>query len=472
MRRLVFLFAVVAVLAWAGGAAGAGPTVTWCGTDATAADRPDAVAGLQWHVVYAYPADGLDRFGQLVSGIATDLSAIDQWWRGQDPTRTPRFDLADVPGCADAFGRLDVSHVQLPRAASVYAPIEGTLTGLASDLADAGLADPDKKYLVYYDGPTSDPLRCGEANAGLPDRGGRDGYSVVFLGVCSAQLGTAGASATITAAHELIHGLDVLSRADASGVGPPHPCPGDAGHPCDTPTDVMYPTANGGDLITGKALDAGRDDYYGHAGGWWDAQDSGWLIRLDSPDTAPPTGPARLTVTSARASNGLFATVSWPRARDASGVTYRLYLDGELFDALGPGERKVSLAAVAGETHRYAVRAVDPGGLLGPRVEVRFRTGLGIVDDAGKLVRDTVPPPPVDLRATTGPRGLTLRWKPVKDTGGPLKGYRVERNGRRFAVVTRTSIAIPAAKARGTWSVRAIDRAGNVGPVTRTFRVG
>jgi hypothetical protein len=30
-------------------------------------------------------------------------------------------------------------------------------------------------------------------------------------------------------------------------------------------------------------LDAGRDDYYGHAGTWWDVQDSAWLRHLEQP---------------------------------------------------------------------------------------------------------------------------------------------------------------------------------------------
>jgi hypothetical protein len=44
------------------------------------------------HVVYAFPADGADRFATAASQIATDVAAIDAWWRREDPTRTPRFD--------------------------------------------------------------------------------------------------------------------------------------------------------------------------------------------------------------------------------------------------------------------------------------------------------------------------------------------------------------------------------------------
>src|SRR4051812_37800613 len=61
----------------------------------------------------AYPSDGVDRFAVFSSAIATDLGAVDTWWRHQDYTRTPRFDLADL-GCPGTMGSLDISDVQLP----------------------------------------------------------------------------------------------------------------------------------------------------------------------------------------------------------------------------------------------------------------------------------------------------------------------------------------------------------------------
>ena len=42
----------------------------------------------------------------------------------------------------------------------------------------------------------------------------------------------------------------------------------------------MFP-AIGGEPLSSKLLDPGRDDYYGHAGSWTDTQDSPWLVRLD-----------------------------------------------------------------------------------------------------------------------------------------------------------------------------------------------
>src|SRR5437867_842321 len=93
---------------------------TWCGGTPGARDTlPDAVGGNQFHVIYAIPADGVDHLAERVSGIASDLALVDYWWRLQDATRTPRFDLLSI-GCATAFGRLDISSVRLSQPASAF----------------------------------------------------------------------------------------------------------------------------------------------------------------------------------------------------------------------------------------------------------------------------------------------------------------------------------------------------------------
>ena len=79
----------------------------WCGTDEVATDRPDLVAERQMHVIYAYPSDSPDRFTAVARDIIRDLAGVDSWWRSQDPTRTPRFDLATFPNCDNEFGALD-----------------------------------------------------------------------------------------------------------------------------------------------------------------------------------------------------------------------------------------------------------------------------------------------------------------------------------------------------------------------------
>jgi hypothetical protein len=429
---------------------------TWCGTGAEATDRADAIGALTWHVVYAFPADGTDRFGSLASAIVTDLEAMGAWWVGQDPTRQPRFDLASFPGCS-GIGALDLSRAQLPGPGSAYAPLSGRIEALTGALNAPPFAflSPDKKYLVYYDGPVEETNVCGQGNAGQID-GGRDAFAVVFIAACGQVVGTGSGVAAITATHELSHALNALPFPFPT-PGPPNVCPGDQGHPCDSTADLLYPSGSASDTLQTRVLDAGRDDYYGHAGTWWDTQDSLFLERVGG-DVTAPTGPASLTPTS----RGRTVMLSWGRASDAGGVRYRVYEDGELLG--DTGGTRTSFNRRVGETLTLGVRAVDPAGNLGPLVDELFKVGVGIVDAAGRLVRDTVAPGPVRrLRGTLGPSGLTLRWGRVSDAGG-LRGYVVERNGRRYRQVVGTTISIPLRVARANWSVRAVDRAGNVGP--------
>lgn len=274
--------AFVAIVLLAGiavAAPSARAAAVWCGTDLAAADRlPEAVSSNQIHVIYAFPSDGVDRFAAVAPAIVTDLTAIDAWWRGQDPSRTPRFDLFAFPNCPPGLGNLDLSRVQLPQVSSVYAPLRGRFVQLVADLNSTPLSFEAefKKYLVFYDGPVEEPGVCGESPV-RPDGGGLQlAFSLVFLAAkCPQDLGTGTFQAAVVA-HELTHNLGALVFQ-----GPPHPCPQDFGHPCDSETDLMYPLLRAG--LAGLVLDVGRDDYYGHVGAWFDVQDSSWLTRLDAP---------------------------------------------------------------------------------------------------------------------------------------------------------------------------------------------
>lgn len=259
--------------------ADAATPVQWCGTDAAAADRkPDLRGGNTVHVIYAIPSDGPDQFGAYVHRIATDLGAIDAWWRRQDPTRAPRFDLHNFAGCTTMAGQIDVSLVRLAQPSSAFMALEPRLPALAGSLAAAGFNDVTKKYLVYYDGPLSEPLDvCGTAFRGPIASGGEGSLAAVWLRACVTDVGAGDIQATV-AIHELIHQLGALPS------GAPHVCPADSGHPCDSGQDLMYPrvTARFDELV----LDVGRDDYYGHSGAWFDIQDSLWLGRADVPPSA------------------------------------------------------------------------------------------------------------------------------------------------------------------------------------------
>jgi hypothetical protein len=472
MVRLTVLAAAALAAAALGvsGATAAVPPVTWCGTEPSAVDRlPDTSGGFEWHVVYAFPSDGTDRFAALAGGIATDLASIDAWWNGQDPTRRIRFDLFAFPGCSPGFGQLDLTRAQLPRPGSDYQSLGGRLERVVSDLdaAPFGLGSPDKKYLVYYDGPIDDDSICGQGNAGLID-GGPRAFALVFLQACGqASPGDGEGAAAITAAHEMTHAFNALP-APLPSPGPPHVCSSsDQGHPCDNVADLLYPVGSATDTLSTRILDFNRDDYYGHSGPWWDVQDSPFLVRVGDPDQQPPAGPRSLLATS----DGLRVRLSWPKATDDVGpVGYRVYKNGAL--AQVTTATTLEDGSAPGATIRYGVRSYDPAGHLSPLVEVLFKVGVGIVDADGKLVKDTVAPTRVTgLRARLVGGKLVLRWKPARDAGG-LRGYVVERNGKRYRLVTGRTITVPAAKARAAWSVRAVDRAGNLGARFQSVRVG
>jgi hypothetical protein len=281
MRRGVFVLAAAVAVFAAGALASPRPASadTWC-RSATATDRTDTVGGDLVHVVYAIPSDGADRFQERVPLIATDLSLIDAWWRRQDPTREPRFDFTTVAGCASRFGQLDITAARVAEPASAFSAPDGRLLRLVNDLAQV-VNDPTKKYLVYFDSPTSLPGNiCGTAFVN-PRRGSTGAVWLApnlagFPGCGSLGDGDYYAK---TAAHELIHTLGALDTS--SSTAPPHPCPGDPGHPCDSPNDVLYPGGFGIHLDN-YFLDVGHDDYYAHAGSWFDVQDSSWLAHLDA----------------------------------------------------------------------------------------------------------------------------------------------------------------------------------------------
>jgi hypothetical protein len=296
LRALLALGALVAAVVLAAAADAAVAPVSWCGTDRQLERLPDLSGGPQVHVVYAIPADGADRFGSLASGIATDMAEIDAWWRREDPAKAPRFDLFAFPGCGSPLGRIDLAFARLQQPASSYAGLRGRFERLIAALISPpfGLAAESKKYLVFYDGPVDVPDQegrvCGTAS-GEPNMGGEGSYAIVYLQAgCESEVGNDAGNALV-AAHELLHALGALPR------GAPNACPGDDGHPCDSSLDILWPRLTQS-ALAGVRLDVGRDDYYGHSGGWFDLQDSRWLLNAAAqiPLTVGVSGPGRVAV--------------------------------------------------------------------------------------------------------------------------------------------------------------------------------
>ena len=235
----------------------------WCGSAAQSDRVPNVVAGNPIHWIYLLPSDGPDDLGSVATVMQSDAEQIDAWWRGQDSARAPRNDLAAFP-CGT---QLDVTTVRSTLSGSRLAPLDGRFASIFQSLQQAGLTSSYTKYLVYYDGPGDEENVCGQGGSSNPTGG--VGVAVVYYRSCG------GISTAAVAAHEFLHTTGAVSNSA------PHACTGDtSGHTCDTEADIMYPFIGAGGF-SAKVLDPGRDDYYGHSGGWTDSQDSPWLVRHD-----------------------------------------------------------------------------------------------------------------------------------------------------------------------------------------------
>jgi hypothetical protein len=301
-RLLVALAVVSSIAAGIAGrhapdAHGSTTPVRWCGAAQSAVDRkPNRVKGYQVHVIYVVPPGGPNLVAERMSQIATDIAGIDAWWRAQDPTRAPRWDLAAFPGCASTFGNLDITVLHTAISSIFKSPNGGVFT-----------TDYSKKYLVVYEGNPGAIGRehCGVSQTGHPQPGSGYSYALVWIGPgCAEDVGDGDGFAAYLLAHELVHELHV--PAAGANPGPPHLCSSDNFHFCDSSTDLMAGMPVDPTLAT-AVLDDGRDDYYNHSGTWWDARDSAWLR-----NPATPTH----TLTFATSGSGT-ATIQWLRPGDA-----------------------------------------------------------------------------------------------------------------------------------------------------------
>jgi len=253
---LLILLVVGAIAAAWPSAAAAAP---WCGTVATE-DRPALLGGLEVRVVYAVPADGVDASADWAPRISADVDSIDAWWRANDPTRAPRFDLASF-SCGP---QADITLARLARTGADLGAEDTRFRTIASDPQIDRWLERGAAVLVYYDGPVSDADLCGQGTG----TGTEVGLGIVYARACG------GVPTDAVAAHELLHAFGAVSPFARNA------CLG-SGHVCDSTQDVLYPIASGLPLSS-LMLDLNHDDYYGHGGAWLDVRRSKWLRWLDA----------------------------------------------------------------------------------------------------------------------------------------------------------------------------------------------
>jgi hypothetical protein len=365
----------------------AAAAATWCGV-ATERDRtPNVVAGHTVHWLYVTPLNEPDRVSTLANVMQTDAEAIDAWWRREDATRTPRNDLTQL-SCG---AQLDLASLRFQAPASQFFGDFG-FGQIFGQLEGDGFDSPFTKYVVYYDGPvpSSELNVCG--------RGGGDdngiGLAVVYVRACL------GVSTAAVLAHEVVHTLGAVSDAA------PGACDG---HVCGNPNDLMSPNI-GGEPLELKVLDAGRDDYYGHAGLFVDIQDTPWLVQLDRQRQL------RLNVTGP---GSVVADVPGLECAGSCTTTWNANTRLTLSATAAGGSRLVRWSgACRGGTCAVTVgTGTTVGVLFAPRV---FRLSVGV---AGRG----------QVRA---PRGIACRprcsaslpsYVPARLTAAPARGWKLRR---------------------------------------------
>ena len=116
-------------------------------------DRPDEVSGLQIKIVYLTSADGPDRGLDTTGVLQSSVASFQNWFAG----KTGKVQRQD-----SYQGRLDISYFKSSKTdAEIAAQGAFVVTELYRQLAEAGFRDPNKRYLIYYDGTST--YACGGA---------------------------------------------------------------------------------------------------------------------------------------------------------------------------------------------------------------------------------------------------------------------------------------------------------------------
>jgi hypothetical protein len=383
---------LVVTAALAGAFAQASHAAPWCGSPSVD-DRAPAVAGRSIRVLYVIPSDGADRTAELAPRISADVDEIAAWWRTQDPEREPRFDRASFPCGPQA----DILTLRLTESGAAIR--SGAVRGdrIEAAVRVATGSSPYEKYLVYYDGPLDSDEICGEGGGSATG----PGIAIVYLAGCT------DVSTAATGAHELLHAFGALPA-----TGPPNACPPETeGHPCDSESDILFPYASDAPLGS-LVLDFGRNDYYGHAGGWLDVQDSAWLrlVLRQVPLTVGVTGTGSVESDIPGVVCAASCTTEW----DAGSVV-------SLDATAAPGQRFVRWSGACTGTLDCAVTlaaATSVSALFAPArfglvVSVAGRgavTGAGAPCRASRCARQATSYAPLRLRATAASGWRFAGW--------------------------------------------------------------
>jgi chitodextrinase len=179
-----------------------------------------------------------------------------------------------------------------------------------------------------------------------------------------------------------------------------------------------------------------------------DSGQSAPLTVTTARDTTAPTAPGGLQVTGTTASS---VSLAWTRSSDRWAFWYEVLMDGDVVATASSTSTRVR--HVAPGAHTFAVRARDNGGNLS-----------GLSNSVALTFADTgdhtPPAAPSNLTATDVHDfcgGQILDWGA---SAGAVE-YEIYLNGRFFDLVGATTLFAYALGGTNTWTVVAVDEAGN-----------
>jgi chitodextrinase len=181
------------------------------------------------------------------------------------------------------------------------------------------------------------------------------------------------------------------------------------------------------------------------------------LTATTAPDVTPPTAPSGLRLTTTNSPSSV--SLAWNRSTDRWSFSYEILMDGQVLASASSSSTRLRHLP-PGTTHSFTVRARDNSGNVSGESDALSVT-LPASDDR------TAPTAPsnltaVDLADFCG--SVILSWDQSGDGVDPQSAleYELYRNGVFFDLVTGTGTAgVYAGSGTSTWTVIAVDRAGN-----------